>query len=998
MLLIVVTILGGSAATFAQETGADAWQQFRQKFPYHIQTVAISSPTPDGQRAIIISEPPPSVTLKHLQDRFGDRISGMAVRQHGVGVDGWVKDVAGTLSAMSDAELDQLVGDLNRDLFGTSYKAHAWIFDRPRNVPHPANLDLSVSAAELRSGLKLQEEQVVPPAPASDGSQAMVAWIGAGIAAVVFLRTRRRLPLAIAIACVTVAMWTPEPPMPVPPRDPGGFIPLHGGDSTSLKELMRSNQVGVFLSDQPGVVALLVSRSRPLNESVVDMREFALDSDLIVGAVGDSDTVAIMGRERSIDVATLPPLRTETLLQLAAAAAAKEELAQSYERTFLLAGRYQDEPNRDWAPIYLSKELHDTEYGSLLNITDQMLKAWSQHGTVEYANFDYPKPRQFPFDKALSEQAGVSQVTFNWNTRGVGYVTDEAPFEVLAFTRTGSLPVDYLGDKDARLRDFEDTAYAYFAGMSDPNLVRVVQYAGIYQIWKHFGVTATYASSTRPRGGAKALQPIVEALLETIRDADVDVMRERDRSGELTTLIAEFEAVQSKLERAAAENGPGYLGQLAEFIASPREMDDLPDERLETMWNLMTDLSQSAFVDMFADNYTALARAVYQRAEGGADPDGWIKTPSVVVSWSTASANWVGGHNLSSRISSLHADATLPAGQIRVVELAGQRRLYYSPADSNKIQSSVRTLARSEGSAASDVEAVLRRNLSLASGEIRPLNAALRLGARDASAVRGMPPVESTRLVSREPWRFAGEIPSEHATALGRLNEAGVHAVVIERVDTGFVISQGGRARVINATDSAGALDAVAAGARDTQGRIVHLHFKNVNTDQARAFSRSMELHTGGRATHLRASIDMGNSQSLRMLGELRQRRWKWSEAEIKPTQPVAGPVRHIEAEIIVRPQGLAGEIRLGVKVAFRNAVEMSAQTWSRIQNVIARWLEGLSGLQNDVDLLLASRRLMQDLKAIDPMITHVETRISHEAGDLIVVEHDTESGGYRAD
>ena len=160
-----------------------------------------------------------------------------------------------------------------------------------------------------------------------------------------------------------------------------------------------------------------------------------------------------------------------------------------------------------------------------------------------------------------------------------------------------------------------------------------------------------------------------------------------------------------------------------------------------------------------------------------------------------------------------------------------------------------------------------------------------------------------------------------------------------------------------------------------------------------------MELHAEGNAPRLRASIDTSNSRGLKMLGELRQRRWNWSEAEIKLLQPLAGHVRHVEAEILVKPHGLTEHFRFRVKVAFQETVELSARTWARIQNVIAQWLEGLSGLQADVDLLLASKRLMQDLKAIDPMIGHIETRTySHEAVDLIVVERDVESGGFRGD
>ena len=74
----------------------------------------------------------------------------------------------------------------------------------------------------------------------------------------------------------------------------------------------------------------------------------------------------------------LPPLRVETILQLAAVG--QDELSQSYERRNIISGRYDEK--HDWAPIYLSAALLDTEYGSLLNITDQLLKSWSMGGQV----------------------------------------------------------------------------------------------------------------------------------------------------------------------------------------------------------------------------------------------------------------------------------------------------------------------------------------------------------------------------------------------------------------------------------------------------------------------------------------------------------------------------------------------------------------------------------------------------------------------------------------
>ncbi len=43
-----------------------------------------------------------------------------------------------------------------------------------------------------------------------------------------------------------------------------------------------------------------------------------------------------------------------------------DELAQSYERNSFAAGKFDEDKNLDWAPIYLSDVLIDTEYGSLL--------------------------------------------------------------------------------------------------------------------------------------------------------------------------------------------------------------------------------------------------------------------------------------------------------------------------------------------------------------------------------------------------------------------------------------------------------------------------------------------------------------------------------------------------------------------------------------------------------------------------------------------------------
>lgn len=216
-------------------------------------------------------------------------------------------------------------------------------------------------------------------------------------------------------------------------------------------------------------------------------------------------------------VSLLPPLRTETILLLASVK--ENELAQSYERNHFFAGPTMY--SHDWAPIYLSDTLIDTEYGSLLNITDQILKSWSQHGEIEYARFAYPKPSRFPFvDKGLMEFVKADEVTFNWNTKGAGYAMKSRGYDFFAWNRTGALPVDYLGDSNSELRTAEETGYQYFAGIKDPNLARVVQYAELYQIFQHYGISAAPHEPAFHLGAPPEFHEALVRMLQKIRDVD----------------------------------------------------------------------------------------------------------------------------------------------------------------------------------------------------------------------------------------------------------------------------------------------------------------------------------------------------------------------------------------------------------------------------------------------------------------------------------------------
>src|ERR1700761_6370800 len=93
-----------------QDTAGADWRQFRAAYPYHIQTVALSNVHPDGHRTMIVSEPPPSLTLNDIRGLSTD-FSGVMTGTHGIGVDGWVKDVIIDLPPLRDTTL---VADMDR--------------------------------------------------------------------------------------------------------------------------------------------------------------------------------------------------------------------------------------------------------------------------------------------------------------------------------------------------------------------------------------------------------------------------------------------------------------------------------------------------------------------------------------------------------------------------------------------------------------------------------------------------------------------------------------------------------------------------------------------------------------------------------------------------------------------------------------------------------------------------------------------------------------------
>ncbi|CAN5301994.1 hypothetical protein BH10ACI1_BH10ACI1_30870 [soil metagenome] len=700
---------GNSAVKSSLVESVGVWKDFRKNdYPFHIQTVAFDEKT----GTLIISEPPPHVTLDDFKKINPVLEQAVISEEHPIGYDGWVKDLIVPLPEMDKAARQNLFDQINVYLFHTSYKSDVLSLPVNKSSFDKTALDVTVTNADLQDWLITKNEV---------------------------------------------------------------FESLMTGEQVQFNNLVSQKKSGVYLSSETGLVVWAIDRKKPLNDYLAQARQFALDSDLIVGAISNADMLAIVGRERILPTDVFPPLRTETIMRLAAIT--NPDLAQSYERKYVFAGKFNEKD--DWAPIYLSDELIDSEYGSLLNITDQILKSWSMHGTISYRGFEsYKLPKDYPFgDKTLMEFLNINEVTFNWNTFGVGYSSEDSGKRIFALNRTGALPTSYLGENEDNYSQAEEIGYKYFAEIGDANLTRVVQYAGLYQIFQDSKVTIPkdYASFPKYVPDNKDLYNELFGIIKEIKDLsaeDIESFPKNDK----------FEKFAANLNTIRNFNNPKDLEAAVRSMLEPRNLSNETNKKMAAFQKsfdtllkqeLQTEASLKAKVkrhDEIVSFYNAncvginLPTAEYNKCLGYRSQvsrleveiknlenkdyslqlqiinlassfgvfyqfnealreafdflsiinsfynpsevnrlrevylkslptrnSGWIHTPSIVIS-SSDDIGAIGGHNLGSKITIFKTGKVLP-GKVQIVEQNGKQVIIANSNDMSKISALVRNAA-----------------------------------------------------------------------------------------------------------------------------------------------------------------------------------------------------------------------------------------------------------------------------------------------------------------
>jgi hypothetical protein len=519
----------------------------------------------------------------------------------------------------------------------------------------------------------------------------------------------------------------------------------------------------------------------------------------------------------------LPPLRFETALTLAAETS--DELKQSYERNQFFAGKLSNAT--DWAPIYLSNSLINTEFGSLLNITDQLLKSWSLNGTVEYINFEYPKPPKWadflrPMQD-LFKEGKIDSILFNWNTEGVGYVAPVGENEFFAINRSGALPITYRF-KDKSAQNYEMVAYDYFSRLGNPDLARVVQYTSLYQIFRKFGINtkqSTIQGTLLPGNKVLALEAVrllTKLQIFSVNDFAKYLQMQVDK-GEISqqgaNVLKKFILDdKQKIEKLVNLINQGNIRwqeeaitALATGIASPQTyIPSIKDASLRnwvlSTYELITDPEITWFINYFFEIDKVKDRYVESLSQ---DPNTWIKTPSIVLSRDIVNVKSVGGHNLDSKLTRLRASSQVSTGKIGLVREDSDIVILYNPKDIEGIHSLSRKFEIGRASVTTEDEAKnlvkdLERSLTENLGKPRSLEQVLSLPpASTSTQIRGLSPaLEPPTARPSAGWSLRDKpLSPDEIQLLSIGDQLGPHSIIIERSSNGFDVFKSGNNQVV---------------------------------------------------------------------------------------------------------------------------------------------------------------------------------------------------------
>lgn len=911
-----IFVIASSGKAFPQDS-KDYWSEFRQQYPFHFQELLISNSDTSGQRSLIISEPPPGFLPSNaeqiLKDCFGSVYGGFKTKQHPLGFNGWVRDYVVTLTSPTgetqeeiNRQVDDGIAALSYSLYGTTYKAHALQLPLKQSQKFDeAPPSLSISLGELKTWL-------------TDSNRA--------------------------------------------------FISVDTNQPTTLKGILDSKFTGVFLSQKPGLALLVLHRSEDLAKYKVDLRKFALDSDLILGSIvqKNDDALVIVGQERQTSLSAMPPLRAETIVNLAATT--NQELYQSIngQGSIPLTGTIHEGEfkGKDWNLASLSENLIDTEFGSLLDITDELLKNWSEAGNLETVRLPYPKPSVFPFrGKSLWEQVGGGYLVYNWNTKGLGAVYNFGSHEVFAVTRTGSLPVSYIpeainSDVETKntLTKFEDEGYDYFSGQRNVHLSQVVSYTTLYQIFRAFPFkNVTWKKQVTSDNYIRVENELFFQTLLALKQIKIDDFK-----------------VKNTLKNLGYENDSD-LANILQYIRSldANELEVFAKSLSRdyvTKFDRITIRKLNGFLGDIIGKNKALENLV---SVSNYEPNSNIKTPTTVVS-RYIGKNIIGGHNLDSTITKFILDSSQSKGTVHINKSTGELRIH--PDDAINSKSVARFYSRNKTQFDDSQQ---QFQIPPAS---KPRSISVSLSSKRVDNIPGLSLRSEVPDISKNNVGFQtesipiGEDGMRQITALAQERNLDLY---VEQLQDGFAIYRGHPPGFIHANSPSALLEILSASGSMWAKKSGHIYFHNFSEGSIEGIKQSLTVRTqsndGGLLSQLlpsRKSFFLKNNDS---------RRWNF---DLVPQErgdfEVLKVSRKQEGE---RPRNIFSKIRLNEKP------DWSKATITRLENLPNSITQsqklGLIGMSYQVTLPVSNKKPIDLL--VNPFLKRSWTPEDISLGEITI-------------
>jgi len=433
LILCIAFAIPALTQPVAEKVMESVWLDFRTKYPNPYQSIGCAS-FRDHSQLYIISEPGPHISLEDIREIFAGFDYEIVVKKWKIGYDGWVKDILIILNFVPEFYKYELIEELNYLLYSTS--------QRPVWVELPVEQEREVFVKENNLNYKIT---------VSDLNQWFI-------------------------------------------NDSELFINDVDGSDLTISDIMQQAESGVFYSKEPNFVLWCLPRQKEVGNIKEEFRIFTVDTDLILGAFCNASMLVVVGRERRTLPAVLPPLRTEIIETLLSTK--NKYLYQSLNIGDLLPGKMKN--GLDWVPASISEELENTELGHLMTLVDIILKDFLRKGEMVYKDYRYMKPPYYPEDK--KEFESITTIRYNWNTDGFIKTKDFGDYRIYAPDNTGALNISLFdssspNDEIKLSEELERIANHYFANLNNSDVVRVVQYIFLYQLFKLNDISYSYRKS-----------------------------------------------------------------------------------------------------------------------------------------------------------------------------------------------------------------------------------------------------------------------------------------------------------------------------------------------------------------------------------------------------------------------------------------------------------------------------------------------------------------------